>query len=163
MILTLKPNAAKIPTDVYGAPCPDAVAADVLTTIDKKNKLLIVQYCIWRNKAEMEANAQPLQQGAYTWTANEVPAIYEPEIEAIEAVPAVLDENGEIITPEVIAVPGKPAVLLVPKFGAFDTIFQNITIDNQGNTVFGGVGEQWLLLAINPYGDAWGINWQIEK
>ena len=136
MILKVKSDAVKVPVDKYNIECPNAIASDILTLIDKKRKIFKVEYAVWRNEQEMNADnsiEMAIATGSYEWSEQEVPATFQ--------------DN----------------VMLTPKFGAFDTIFQNITIDNQGNTVFGDVGEQWLLLAINPYGDAWGINWQIEK
>jgi len=151
MKLSLKPNANYIPSDIYGIPCIDAYAYATKTIVDNENKVLTIEYAIYRNKAEAEAKAPPLMRGAYVWTKNVVESQY------TEAVPAELDEDGKEVTPAI------DPVLIRPRFGAFDTLFANINIDDKGNTNFGDVGKTWIMLAIDPYGNKWADNWNLDN
>jgi hypothetical protein len=151
MKLKLKPDAQNIPVDHYGQPCPEAYAMDTKTTNEQANKTLAVEFAIWRNKAEAEANKPPLKTGAYVWFKDAIPSIYSEEI------PEVLDAENNVITPKV------DKVLLVPKYGAYDTLFVNIGIDDQGRTTFGEVGESWVMLNVDPFGNTWGKNWEFDN
>ena len=108
-------NPINPPLDRYGVPCPNAFVTETGYSRDPRNKIIIVQWAIYRTEQECIDNKEPIKQGFYKWER--------------EAKESVYDSND-------------PTKLLIPRFGAYDSV-TNI-IDSVNGTEFGEQGATWI-------------------